>query len=199
MAYSKEQWNKAKGLFEAGKPLEYIVLETGIAKGTISGKSKIEKWEKNKTEQLKDDIIELEKQNRTISEQNRTISERIAKLEDYQIEVIKELVEDPTKSKSIIFGGLNLGAIRATQQLQRNTKKEMIKIKEGFGNGVSKEYLEEVELELNANDIKANIETLVKAGQGLGVIEKDGTNLTVNTQNNLQTNEIKTIDDIYGG
>ncbi len=198
MAYSKEQWQKAKGFFEAGKPLAYIALETGISKASISAKSKSDGWEKGKTEQiterLKADIIGTDYKTEQNAKKTEQITEQISGLEDYQIHVLKHLVEDTTKSKSIIFSGLNMAAIRATQVLQKNRKTEMIKVKEGFGNGVSQESFQTVESDLNANDIKMHTETLIKAGQGLGLIEKDGSSLTVNTQNNLQQNQAVEID-----
>lgn len=200
MAYSKQQWTKAKGYFEAGKPLSYIEQETGISKASISTKSKKDNWEKGKTEQkteqLKADIVELHQKNEQNIKKTEQITEQVSTLEDYQIDVLKDLVEDALKQKSILFTGLNMASIRATQQLQANRKKEMVKVKEGYGAGVSKEYFEEVEMDLNASDIRAHTETLVKAGQGLGLIEKDGNNISIQNSNAVQNN-IKTLDDFY--
>ena len=194
MAYSQEQWLKAKGFFEAGKSLSYISKKTGIGRTTISDKSKEEKWQKGKTEQqtkqLKPLIVENEVRIQETNRINRTITEQLVKsnFEDYQIDILEELVRDELKQKSILFTGLNMAMIRATQKLQSNKKIEMLKVREGFGNGVSVESYQEVESDLSSSDIQDYTNTLIKAGQGLGLIEKDGSNINVNTQNNIQQN-----------
>lgn len=192
MAYTDSQWKKAKGFFEAGKPLSFIAQETGISKASLSNKSKQDNWEKGKTEQqieqLKAEIIDLDIKTKLNDKKTEQITEQVSNLEDYQIEVLKDLVEDFTKQKSILLTGLNMAAIRATQKLQANRKTQMIKVKEGFGNGLSREYFEEVESELDSSDIQDYTNVLIKAGQGLGIIEKDGSSVTVNNLNNQQNN-----------
>lgn len=189
MAYSQEQWLKAKGLFEAGKTPQEIADEVGFkSRDTVSKRATKENWDKNKILQIKNEVIELEKENSTISTKNSTMIENISKLEDYQITIIKELVEDVTKQKSILFNGLNLAMIRANQKLQSGRKKELLKIKEGFGNGVSQEHYEVIESDLSSSDIQDYTNTLIKAGQGLGLIEKDGTQL------NIQNNNAQSVD-----
>ena len=56
MAYTPEQWTKAKGFFEAGKSLSYINKMLGIGKTTISDKAKEENWTKGKTEQTTEQL-----------------------------------------------------------------------------------------------------------------------------------------------
>ena len=63
MAYPKEEWQKAKVLRESGKSLSEVELLTGINKSSIQRKEKKENWQLNKTQQLKSDIIEVEKEN----------------------------------------------------------------------------------------------------------------------------------------
>jgi predicted DNA-binding protein YlxM (UPF0122 family) len=48
MAYSDNQWNKAKGYYEAGLSLAKIKEKTGIARNTISQRAKKEHWEHGK-------------------------------------------------------------------------------------------------------------------------------------------------------
>ncbi|PHS26842.1 MAG: hypothetical protein COA83_02150 [Methylophaga sp.] len=62
---SREQWDLARALFEAGKSLSVIVAETEIAKSTLSEKAKKHEWEKGLNEQLiLDDVrVQLEKAN----------------------------------------------------------------------------------------------------------------------------------------
>ena len=187
MAYTPEQWLKAKGLFELGYSPEQISQELNFkSRDTVYKRAVKEKWEKNKILQEKTELLDLEKKNYTIQQENSTMIEKISTLEDYQITILKELVEDITKQKSIIFNGLNLAAIRANQKLQQNRKKELLKIKEGFGNGVSQEHYEEIESDLSSSDIQDYTNILIKAGQGLGIIEKDGSQVSI--QNNIQNN-----------
>ena len=187
MAYTPEQWLKAKGLFEIGYSPEQIADELGFkSRDTVYKRAVKEKWEKNKILQEKTELLDLEKKNYTIQQENSTMVEKISTLEDYQIIILKELVEDITKQKSIIFNGLNLAAIRANQKLQQNRKKELLKIKEGFGNGISQEHYEEIESDLSSSDIQDYTNILIKAGQGLGIIEKDGSQVSI--QNNIQNN-----------
>lgn len=192
MAYSQEQWLKAKGFFEAGKSLSYIAQETGISKASLSVISKKENWEKGKTEQiterLKTEIIDIDSKTKQIKKKTEQITEQISALEDYQVEILSHLVEDATKQKSILFTGLNMAMIRATQKLQSNKKTEMLKVREGFGNGVSVESYQEVESDLSSSDIQDCTNTLIKAGQGLGLIEKDGSNININNTNATQNN-----------
>ena len=68
MAYTKEEWQKAKVLRESGKSLSEVELLTGINKSSIQRKEKKENWQLNKTQQLKSDIIEVEKENAKILE-----------------------------------------------------------------------------------------------------------------------------------
>ena len=187
MAYTPEQWVKAKGLFEIGYSPEQIAHELNFkSRDTVYKRAVKEKWEKNKILQEKTELLDLEKKNYTIQQENSTMVEKISTLEDYQITFLKEVVEDITKQKSIIFNGLNLAAIRANQKLQQNRKKELLKIKEGFGNGVSQEHYEEIESDLSSSDIQDYTNILIKAGQGLGIIEKDGSQVSI--QNNIQNN-----------
>lgn len=188
MAYTNEQWLKAKGFFEAGYSLQQIEDETGITRSSISKRAKKESWIKFEIQQIKSDIVDLESEIQQVEEKKSILVEKVSNLEDYQINIIKELVEDTLKQKSILFNGLNLAMIRATQKLQANKKKEMLKIKEGFGAGISQERYEEIESDLSSSDIQDYTNTLIKAGQGLGLIEKDGA--SVNIQNNLQNNNI---------
>ena len=190
MAIKKEIWDKAKAFYEAGKSINWIAKELGISKSTLSGKAKKEEWEQGIIEQLKDDIKGVEEQNRTISEQNRTIIEQVSTLDQFQIEVIRELIEDETKQKSLILNGLNMGVIRATQQLQNNKKQQAIKVRQGYGKGDYTESIENHELELSSQDIKNNVDTIKTVGISLGIIEdKPNSQVTVNTQNNMQQNQ----------
>jgi len=88
MAISKDRWELAQALFEAGKSLSVIVAETEIAKSTLSEKAKKQAWEKGLNEQLiLDDVrVQLEKAN----------------LNDLQAKIHAKEVERLTSSKMMI-------------------------------------------------------------------------------------------------
>ena len=48
MAYTNEQWGRAKGYYEAGLSLSKITEKTTIARNTISQRAKKEQWEHGK-------------------------------------------------------------------------------------------------------------------------------------------------------
>jgi len=48
MAFSNEQWGRAKGYYEAGLSLSKIKEKTGIARNTISQRAKKEQWEQGR-------------------------------------------------------------------------------------------------------------------------------------------------------
>jgi len=76
---TQAQWDKAKALYEAGKSLREIELETGISKSTIAGRAVNDKsgaWIKGKTVQLIKDVVRVSGQ---IGQLNRTQSDVIAK------------------------------------------------------------------------------------------------------------------------
>ena len=103
MAYPKEEWQKAKVLRESGKSLSEVELLTGINKSSIQRKEKKENWQLNKTQQLKSDIIEVEKENAKILQRKTQLREKIATLEDYEIKYLDELIQDEAKIRSLLF------------------------------------------------------------------------------------------------
>jgi predicted DNA-binding protein YlxM (UPF0122 family) len=48
MAFNEEQWQRARGYYEAGLSLSQIKDKTGIARNTISQKAKKEQWEQGR-------------------------------------------------------------------------------------------------------------------------------------------------------
>lgn len=183
MAYSEEVWQKAKVLRESGKSLGEVELLTGINKSSIQRKEKKENWIVGKTQQLKSDIIEVEKQNATILQQKATIREKIATLEDYEIKYLDELIQDEAKIRSLLFSTTALNVIRINEDLQQNMKYEKVSVGDGVQN------LEPVKL--SASDYKNAQEALDKASITLGVNQRhSNSQVTVNNQNNIQNNNI---------
>ena len=183
MAYTKEEWQKAKVLRESGKSLSEVELLTGINKSSIQRKEKKENWIVEKTQQLKSDIIEVEKQNATILQQKATIREKIATLEDYEIKYLDEIIQDEAKIRSLLFSTTALNVIRINEDLQQNMKYEKVSCGDGVQN------LEPVKL--SASDYKNAQEALDKASITLGINQRHSNNqINVNTQNNIQNNNI---------
>ncbi|WP_066222596.1 hypothetical protein [Aliarcobacter cryaerophilus] len=184
MAYTKEEWQKAKVLRESGKSLSEVELLTGINKSSIQRKEKKENWIVGKTQQLKSDIIEVEKQNATILQQKATIREKIATLEDYEIKYLDEIIQDEAKIRSLLFSTTALNVIRINEDLQQNMKYEKVSCGDGVQN------LEPVKL--SASDYKNAQEALDKASITLGINQRhSNSQININNENtNAQQNNI---------
>lgn len=91
MAYSKQQWEKAKEYFEAGLSLTQIEDRTGISRPQISKKSNKEKWEKgNEKQQLIVQAVNVATKKETLKET--------------ALEVHNEIVEESVRRKKLVFG-----------------------------------------------------------------------------------------------
>lgn len=193
MAYSQEQWDRAKALFEQGLSLYEIHLETEIDRSTISRKAKKDNWTKSKTQQLKSDIIEIEKQKSTLDAKINSTVENLATLSDFEITILDQQIQSETGIKSLIFSTANLALIRNNQLLTKNKKtvltKEVIYNNEGKP---LKAIMTPIEMELNPTDIKEIIEGTDKASITLGVNQRHS-NTVINNANAQQTVEAPTI------
>lgn len=196
MAYTKQQWNEAKFLWELDKPLSFIVEKTGISKAQISKKSTKEHWKKEtEGNALNTEIRELDKQKETIKQKETELVNRVSKLEDYQITILDNLIQDETGIKSLLFSTANLAMIRANQMLTKNTKTIMSKV-DYFEDGkkIKSDY-EEKEIPLSMTDYKDSMELTDKASITLGINPRHAnTNIKVDNNNLQQTN--LTIEDI---
>lgn len=181
MAISKTIWNKARALFELGKPLTYIADELNIDKGGISRKAKKECWQKSINQQLKDDIIDLEHQNSTIQQKKSTLSQQVVKLQDFEISVLESVVLEESNLKSLIFNATALNILRANEHLTINKKLEKINVGDGIQN------FEEVGL--GSSDYKNIQDTLDKASITLNVNQRHAASqVQVNQQQNNNMN-----------
>ena len=81
MAYSQEQWKRAKALYELGYSLRDIEKDCGISNGQINKVSKREGWKKEASKtSLKADIVEFDKKKELL------ISKRVLKKLKYYME-----------------------------------------------------------------------------------------------------------------
>ena len=180
MAYSIEEWKKAKVLRESGKSLTEVELITGINKSSIQRKEKKDNWILNKTQQLKSDIIEVEKENAKILQQKTQLREKIATLEDYEIKYLDEIIQDEEKIRSLLFSTTALNVIRINEDLQQNLKYEKVSCGDGVQN------LEPVKL--GAYDYKNAQDALDKASITLGVNQRHSNSQVVVNNSNAQQN-----------
>ena len=210
MAYTKQQWNEAKFLWELDKPLSFIVEKTGISKAQISKKSTKEHWKKEtEGNALNTEIRELDKQKETIKQKETELVNRVSKLEDYQITILDNLIQDETGNKSLLFSTANLSLIRKNQMLTKNTK-TVIEYETTYsedGKPLMKRPIE-FQVELSPTDLKALDEGIDKNAVTLEIAPRHA-NSQVNisntnaTQTNIELNKdivlqtLKSFDDEY--
>lgn len=191
MAYTKQQWDEAKFLWELDKPLSYIVEKTGISKAQISKKSNKEQWKKEtEGNALNTEIRELDKQKETIKQKEIELVNRVSKLEDYQITILDNLIQDETGIKSLLFSTANLSLIRKNQMLTKNTKQvvDYETIYSEDGKPISKSPIT-LDIELNPLDLKAIDEGIDKNAITLEIAKRHANAPTINNANLQQTNE----------
>jgi len=169
MAYSNEQWEKAKEYFEAGLSLSEINLRTEISRPQISKKAKKENWEKgNIKKQIISQAVEVAQIKETLNET--------------ALEIHNELVSDEIRRKNLVYGASELLLKRTQEMIQANKTTEKINV----GDGVQQFEARE----LNAKDYKDLADTIDKSSVTLKVNERFSSNqVQVNNQNN-QISEI---------
>lgn len=200
MAYTKQQWNEAKFLWELDKPLSFIVEKTGISKAQISKKSTKEHWKKEtEGNALNTEIRELDKQKETIKQKETELVNRVSKLEDYQITILDNLIQNETGNKSLLFSTANLSLIRKNQMLTKNTK-TVIEYETTYsedGKPLMKRPIE-FQVELSPTDLKALDEGIDKNAITLEVAPRHANSqVNISNTNATQINNNKSLDDFY--
>lgn len=189
MAYGPEQWERAKILFELGMSLGEISLETEIKdRGLISKRAKKEKWVKGKNQQLKSDIVDFEKNNSTLEDKKSTLVRELSTLDEFEITIIKNVVEEETRNKSLLFSTANLSLIRKNQLLTKN-KKQVIEMETHYsdeGKPLKKTPIV-IEMELSPTDLKTIDEGVDKNAVTMELAQRHA-NTTINNTNANQTN-----------
>jgi len=148
---AKEIWDKARLLFEHGKPLNDIAKEMGINKGSISRKSKQEEWTKNSelATLVSDDVANIIKGNE-IATQKATLATDELRLHNRE-------VQDQLRRKNLVFGLAEkaLGHIDdALSKTVKDEKGEDTKQLVEHGSKDIKEYVEAIDkasITLNIN------------------------------------------------
>lgn len=191
MAYTKQQWNEAKFLWELDKPLSFIVEKTGISKAQISKKSTKEHWKKEtEGNALNTEIRELDKQKETIKQKETELVNRVSKLEDYQITILDNLIQDEIGRKSLLFSTANLSLIRKNQMLTKNTK-QVVEYETHYSDD-GKPLMKSpktIEIELSPADYKAIDEGIDKNAITLEHAPRHAnTNIKVDNNNTQENN-----------
>jgi len=186
MAIAKEKWDRAKVLFELGYSLSDIYKDTGITTTSISKKAKLKGWIKAKNQQLKADVIEVEKENSTLIEKKSIAIEKIkdAQMSDFEITVFNDAIRKELKNDALVFDTATLALIRNNEILTRNKKTVMLKVQQYGDNGsrVGEDY-EPYEIPLSPSDIKDITESTDKASVTLKVNERHAPKTEINNTN----------------
>lgn len=91
MAYSPEQWERAKAFFESGKySLSEISIKTNIDKSQISRKSKIQQWQNGRNSDYIDAKLTIATKNTT---ENTTT-----------LEVLNNIADEHIRNKNLVYG-----------------------------------------------------------------------------------------------
>jgi len=105
MAYSNEQWERAKAYYEAGLSLSKIKDKTGIARNTISQRAKKEQWEHSANA----DYIEAKE---VIAVKKGTISEQA-------VLVLDEVADENIRRKNLVYGNAEKLASKLTTMIDQ--------------------------------------------------------------------------------
>jgi len=175
MAYTKEQWNKTKGYYEAGLSLAKIKDKTGIARNTISQRAKKEQWEHGKNT----DYIEAKE----------LIAVKKGTEKEQSIECADEIADDNIRRSRLVYGATEKILKLSADMAEKNKKQIVMKVKEYSKEHGSSESLDKIDVELDASDLKNLAETVDKASVTLGINARHANSqVIVNNQNNLQQN-----------
>ena len=192
MAYSKELWKEAKALFEQGKSLAEISLQTGIKdRGSISKRAKKEEWVKYKTQQLKAEIKAFDKDNSTLLKKKSTLVEKVSTLSEFDITILDDAILDETGERSLLFSTANLSLIRKNQMLTKNTKTVLNRVDFYEDGKKVSTTSEKIEIALNANDYKTLDEGIDKNAISLDLAPRHAKSSVELNNNNMQQNNLE--------
>lgn len=198
MAYSKEQWARAKFLFELGWKLRDIESDSGISNGQISKKATKEGWKKEADKQaIKAEIVEFERDNEAKRKQKEALVNKMAStFDDFEIIILDELVTSEVNLKNLITSTQSLAMIRANEMLARGKKTTLMKVGQYDSKGNrSGETYEPFETDLDPSDIRNTIEAVDKASITLGINQRHAPKMEISNTNAQQNNDnsVKTI------
>ena len=170
MARKKVNWDKVKALYESGLPLSEIEKRTGVNRGSISRKAKMQQWQHGKNA---DYIVAKE-----------VLTQKKATLNPTELHYLDDVADEYIRNKKII-NDLSLQAMQKVKETLEDGKVEEIATVSG-----EMGEIRVVERKLNPREIKSLVDAIDKAGQTLGVVPRFSQQ--VNIQNN-QVVENKTL------
>lgn len=110
-------------------------------------------------------------------------------LTNEQMNAIMNTARDEVFNLGIVQNASQLAVIRSTEQLSKNTKKAMTKVKQyNDGGQVCGESIELYEIELDSADIKNHVDSIDKASITLGVSQRHA-KTEINNTNAMQAVE----------
>lgn len=196
MAYSPEQWRRAKFLFELGHSLREIEADCKISSGQIGKMSRKEQWKKDTNkQQIKSDIMALDKKKDTLDREKDTLLNKIATLDDFEITILDEKTT-VDGVKGFVLSTATLSLIRKNQMLTKN-KKQVVEYETTYsddGKPLQKTPIV-VDMELSPSDLKSLDEGIDKNAITLDVAPRHASN-QVNIQNNQSVEPVKIIREI---
>ena len=186
MAYSPEQWRRAKFLFELGHSLREIEADCKISSGQIGKMSRKEQWKKDTNkQQIKSDIMALDKKKDTLDREKDTLLNKIATLDDFEITILDEKTT-VDGVKGFVLSTATLSLIRKNQMLTKN-KKQVVEYETTYsddGKPLQKTPIV-VDMELSPSDLKSLDEGIDKNAITLDVAPRHA-NTTINNTNATQ-------------
>lgn len=178
MAYSEISWVLAKSMFEAGKALSAIELETGISKGQISKKSKAENWEKETIKNL------AKREVHTIIMQNEIEKEKET-LNATQRKQYNEVLLTEIQSNNLALNANHLLLQKIYGNIESGKKQVVMKVKEYSKENGSSESLDSIELDHDSSDFLNLAKAIQTTTDNLGITNRHAKNITaiqVNTE-----------------
>ena len=154
MAYSVDQWEKAKAYFESGElSLGEIAKKTGIDKSQISRKSKIQQWESGKNADYIAAKVKIAQKNTT---ENTTTLQILNEIADKKTRHLEFLHNVTLKNISVMAKKLNEDASIQDHKMAQDTID-----KAGITLGVFDRHPAKVEIQ-NTNAQQNNENTVIE-------------------------------------
>lgn len=165
MAYSPELWLKARGYYEAGLSLAEIKEKTGIDRSVISKRAKMQQWQQGSRKGYVEAKEEIATVNATV---NATPGGHII------MNALNEIADDNIRRKNLVFGTLE----RSVKKMDELLQEGIIYDKVGIGDGIQRFEPRR----MNPKEAKELIEGVAKAGESLGVVEREKSISVTNIQ-----------------
>lgn len=169
MAYSKEQWDRARAYYESGQySLAGIQEKTGISRSKISEKAKREQWEQGKNA----DYIEARK----------TLAVKKGTEKGTVIQVLDDIADEQIRREGLVFGVTESALKQLKKISDEGVKEVLVTSKLGQDTIVEKETIN-----LTPQDYESIVSAADKASLTLGVNQRHAKSgdVNVNTQTNV--------------